>query len=101
MWTMPQKCYTLAFAQIGAAFEQSIARGQRVEPLQLQQQLRCQSAAAGTQFENVAARFAQDRRKRVRKTACEDKTQFRCGDEVARGAKLGCARAVIAKARGI
>ena len=101
MRTMLQKRRTLAFAQVGAAFKQAITRGQRRQAFEFQQQFCRQRAAAGAEFENVAAGFAQCRCERTREAAREQESQLRRGDEIPRHPELGRAGAVVAQARRI
>ncbi len=62
----------LARAQVGATLEQAVARGQRAESFEFEQQVGCARAAAGPEFEDVAAADAgQDRCHRPREAAGE------------------------------
>jgi hypothetical protein len=101
MWTTLPQQRALAFAQIGTAFEQAIAARQRIELFELEQQLGGQRAAAGSEFEHIAAGFAQRRRQRAGEAAREDEAKFRRSDEVALRTELRRAGAVVTEPRRI
>ncbi len=90
--------FLLARAQVSAHFQDGVAGGQGVEPFQFAQHIHRQPAAAGAQFQHLAAGLLQDRRNRLGQRAAEQRRHFRRGDKVARRAQLGCARRVVTQA---
>src|SRR5581483_4874497 len=101
MWTTSCEHRALPLAQVRAALEQAIARGQCVEALELEQKLGGERAAAGTELERAAARRAQHGSERASETAREDVAELGRGDDTARRPGLGRARAVVAEPRRI
>ena len=87
--------------QIGADFENAVLRRQGLPAFQFAQQIERQTAAAGAQFEDVAAGCLQHRLGAARQRAAEQRRHFRRGDEIARRAELRRAAGVITQARRI
>jgi hypothetical protein len=94
------QAFLLACAQVGARLEDGVARGQGVGGEQLLERDFGERTAAAAEFDDVGTgpELLQHRREAVGDAGGEQGAELGCGDEVARGAELGRARAVVAQA---
>ena len=97
------QAFTLAFAQIGAGFEDGVTRRQCIQREQFLQRDLGESTAATAEFHEVDLRpkFAQDRRHAVGDAGGEQRAELRRSDEIAAAAELGRTGAVVTKARRV
>jgi hypothetical protein len=91
----------LTFGEIGADFENEIAPRQDAQLGQAGEHVGRHAARTGAQLEHVAADGVQHFGGLVRQAAREQARQLRRSDEVASGAQLGGAGAVVAEPRRI
>jgi hypothetical protein len=87
----------LALAQLAGDFEDAVAFGQGAAELEFEEQVGGQQAGAGAGLDHVGRRQAHDLLHLAGQGLAEQGRELRCGDEVAAGAELVGAAAVVAE----